>query len=101
MSAGTTFFFPEFLTPFFSRHFIDQNTLDAHKSTKDHKRRVRQLAVPAYTLEEANAAGGSSSNAFYSKKLEKIQGKSHQSKPYLKKISGSIKSADESLMSYE
>ena len=58
----------------FSRHFIDKETLDAHKGTKLHKKRIKCLAEGAYTIEEANAAGGSGSSEFYTKKVEKMKG---------------------------
>lgn len=57
-----------------SRHFIDSETLESHKSTKLHKKRLKCLAEGAYTIEEANAAGGSGSSEFYSKKIEKVSG---------------------------
>lgn len=59
--------------PSSSRHFINQANLDEHKTGKLHKKRVRKLKEPAYTIEEANAAGGSGANAFYGAKLEKIK----------------------------
>lgn len=57
----------------FSRHFIDKDTLDSHKGTKIHKKRVKCLAEGAYTIEEANAAGGSGTSNFYAKKVEKMR----------------------------
>ena len=57
-----------------SRHFIDEDTLDAHKGTKIHKKRLKCLAEGAYTIEEANAAGGSGSTEFYTKRVEKMKG---------------------------
>lgn len=35
---------------------------------------MKCLAEGAYTIEEANAAGGSGTSGFYSKRIEKIQG---------------------------
>ena len=55
-----------------SRHFIDEATLAAHKTTKLHKKRVKCLSEPAYTIEEANAAGGLASDSFYAKRQVKL-----------------------------
>lgn len=41
--------------------------LDAHKLTKTHRRRLRELKDKPYTVEEAYAAGGAGSNDFYMK----------------------------------
>lgn len=48
--------------------------MTAHKGTKLHKKRLKCLAEGAYTIEEANAAGGSGSSEFYTKKIEKMKG---------------------------
>ena len=68
----------------FSRHFIDQQTLDAHKGTKIHKKRVKCLAEGAYTIEEANAAGGSGTSNFYTKKIEKMKAFKESTKEFKK-----------------
>jgi hypothetical protein len=83
-----------------SRHFIDHDTLDAHKNTKLHKKRVKLLSEPAYTIEEANAAGGCGSADFYAKKLEKIKPKfaTHADKQHRKALGNP---ASQSLLSYE
>ncbi len=41
-----------------SRHFVGAKALGTHKRSKVHKRRLKELAEGAYTLEEANAAAG-------------------------------------------
>lgn len=48
-----------------SRHFCSAEVLGDHLKTKQHKKRLRQLKVKPYTLEEAAAAGGCSSADFY------------------------------------
>ena len=35
------------------RHFSDENTLQIHQNTKDHKRRLKDLSQPQYTQTEA------------------------------------------------
>lgn len=87
----------EFLCVECSRHFIDKANLDHHKGTKLHKKRVKNLSEPAYTVEEANAAGGSGSSDFYTKRIEKIKGSARgNKKTALKKEENTI-----SMMSYE
>ena len=66
-----SFHFCQIFIKFSSRHFIDQETLDAHKGTKLHKKRLKCVAEGAYTIEEANAAGGSGTSEFYTKRVEK------------------------------
>lgn len=88
----------------FSRHFIDQETLDAHKGTKLHKKRLKCLAEGAYTIEEANAAGGSGSSEFYKKRVEKVQSlQQAMQKKNFKKIDANKSNESEpvSLMAYE
>jgi len=41
-----------------ARHFADQTTLDTHKRTKVHKRRLKDVAQEQYTQAEADAAAG-------------------------------------------
>ncbi|KAJ1920133.1 hypothetical protein H4219_001506 [Mycoemilia scoparia] len=41
-----------------SKHFINDQSLKEHKRGKLHKRRIKLLKEPAYTLEEAEQAGG-------------------------------------------
>jgi len=50
---------------FSSRHFADSNSLEKHLASKLHKKRLKLLKEKPYTLEEARAAGGEGSNAFY------------------------------------
>lgn len=75
--------------------------MDAHKGTKIHKKRLKCLAEGAYTIEEANAAGGSGSSEFYTKRVEKIKGL-HQAlkEKNFKKIE-EVKTESISLMTYE
>lgn len=89
-----------------SRHFIDQATFDAHKNTKIHKKRVKCLAEGAYTIEEANAAGGTGSSEFYAKKVEKMKGLQEALKAKnFKKIPIATEATEEaaakSMMTYE
>lgn len=71
-------------------------------SGKQHKRRLKELLVPAYTIEEANAAGGSGSNAFYAKKIEKISlVKTTEKKDFKKLPTPVAEASEESLMAYE
>ena len=85
----------------FSRHFIDQETLDAHKGTKIHKKRLKCLAEGAYTIEEANAAGGSGSSEFYSKRIEKMKGLQQALKDKNFKKIEEVRTSSVSLMTYE
>lgn len=66
---------------------------------------MKDLLVPAYTIEEANAAGGSGSNDFYAKKIEKISlNKNVGNKDFKKLPTQAIQSTEtteESLMAYE
>ncbi|KAJ2900948.1 hypothetical protein IWW38_000323 [Coemansia aciculifera] len=41
-----------------SRYYIDERALGEHNRGREHKRRVRDLKVPAYTQKEAEAAVG-------------------------------------------
>jgi len=41
-----------------SRHFVNQDSLDKHKVSKQHKSRIKQLRTEPYTIEEAERAGG-------------------------------------------
>ncbi|RKP37523.1 hypothetical protein BJ085DRAFT_42590 [Dimargaris cristalligena] len=42
-----------------SRHFVDPSTLLIHKKTREHRRRLKELAAgPAYTQKDAEAAAG-------------------------------------------
>lgn len=41
-----------------SRYYIDERTLTEHRRGREHKRRIRDLKVPAYTQKEAEAATG-------------------------------------------
>ena len=41
-----------------ARHFVDEHTLVAHRKSKVHKRRVKQLSETPYTQKEADAAAG-------------------------------------------
>eukprot|EP01147_Barroeca_monosierra_P010638 gene10638-2753_t len=41
-----------------ARHFIDEFTLEAHRKSKVHKRRLKQLSETPYTQKEAEAAAG-------------------------------------------
>uniref|UniRef100_A0A914XAW7 Zinc finger protein 593 homolog n=1 Tax=Plectus sambesii TaxID=2011161 RepID=A0A914XAW7_9BILA len=41
-----------------NRYFVDETTINGHRKTKVHKRRLKQLEVPPYTVAEAEAAGG-------------------------------------------
>ena len=56
----------QFLCVECAKHFQDTAVLSLHRLGKPHKKRLRQLKVKPYTLEEANAAGGCNSNQFYS-----------------------------------
>lgn len=62
VSAVVRFYPPIF---FFSRHFADKNSLDKHLVSKLHKKRMKVLKEKPYTLEEARAAGGEGTSAFY------------------------------------
>lgn len=76
--------------------------MDAHKGTKVHKKRLKCLAEGAYTIEEANAAGGSASSEFYSKRVEKIKGLQQALKEKNFKKVDEVKAAEPvSLMTYE
>lgn len=76
--------------------------MDAHKGTKVHKKRLKCLAEGAYTIEEANAAGGSGSSEFYSKRVEKIKGLQQALKEKNFKKVDEVKAAEPvSLMTYE
>lgn len=83
----------------YSRHFIDQETFESHKGTKNHKKRVKCLAEGAYTIEEANAAGGSGTADFYNAKQAKMN------KMKIEKAKGSQKQGKidvpASMMTYE
>lgn len=50
---------------FYSRHFADKNSIDKHLVSKLHKKRMKVLKEKPYTLEEARAAGGEGTSAFY------------------------------------
>ena len=92
----------QFLCVECSRHFIDADTLEAHKSTKIHKKRLKCLAEGAYTIEEANAAGGSGSSEFYTKKVEKMRGLQEVLKAKsFKKISTTETEVVKNMMTYE
>ncbi|KAI8324824.1 hypothetical protein GQ54DRAFT_295978 [Martensiomyces pterosporus] len=41
-----------------SKYFVDDPTLAEHRRGREHKRRLRDLKVPAYTQKEAEAAAG-------------------------------------------
>ena len=41
-----------------AKHFADKLTLDQHKKSKPHKRRVKDVAQTKYTQEEADRAAG-------------------------------------------
>ncbi|KAJ1948925.1 hypothetical protein EC988_004976 [Linderina pennispora] len=41
-----------------SKFFVNDLTLKEHKRAREHKRRIRDLKVPAYTQKEAEAAAG-------------------------------------------
>lgn len=86
-----------------SRHFIDAETLEAHKSTKVHKKRLKCLAEGAYTIEEANAAGGSGSSEFYTKRVEKMKGIHDviKTKKTFKKVTEPSSEVVKNMMSYE
>ena len=75
--------------------------MDAHKGTKIHKKRIKCLAEGAYTIEEANAAGGSGSSEFYTKKIEKIKGLQQGLKGKNFKKVEEVKTESVSLMTYE
>ncbi len=49
-----------------SRHFSDRTSLEKHLVSKLHKKRLKLLKEKPYTLEEARAAGGEGTSAFYS-----------------------------------
>lgn len=49
------------------RHFADEEALRKHLASKLHKKRVKLLKERPYTLEEARAAGGEGTSAFYQK----------------------------------
>ena len=42
----------------FSRYFETDHALRSHWKTKVHKRRLKQLKEPAYTIEESERAAG-------------------------------------------
>lgn len=46
------------LTGLFHRYFETDHALRSHWRTKVHKRRVKQLNEPAYTVEESERAAG-------------------------------------------
>ena len=48
-----------------SKHFGDAHALQKHSVSKVHKKRLRVLKERPYTLEEARAAGGEGTSAFY------------------------------------
>ncbi|KXS13882.1 hypothetical protein M427DRAFT_359174 [Gonapodya prolifera JEL478] len=48
----------QFLCVECSKHFINDTALVAHRKTKLHKKRVKDLKVPAYTQKEAESAVG-------------------------------------------
>ncbi|KAF9778479.1 hypothetical protein BJ322DRAFT_1147907 [Thelephora terrestris] len=41
-----------------AKYFETDNALSSHRRTKDHKRRLKQLQEPAYTIEESERAAG-------------------------------------------
>jgi bud site selection protein 20 len=41
-----------------AKHFSDERTLQVHKKTKDHKRRLKDTAQKQYTQDEADSAAG-------------------------------------------
>ena len=41
-----------------AKHFADQVTLDNHKKSRPHKRRLKDVAQPKYTQEEAERGAG-------------------------------------------
>ncbi|KAI9477434.1 hypothetical protein LPJ78_001640 [Coemansia sp. RSA 989] len=45
-----------------AKHYIDDAALERHRRGREHKRRVRDLKVPAYTQKEAEAAAGLSTD---------------------------------------
>ncbi|KAJ2455988.1 hypothetical protein EV183_000331 [Coemansia sp. RSA 2336] len=45
-----------------AKHYIDGAALERHRRGREHKRRVRDLKVPAYTQKEAEAAAGLSTD---------------------------------------
>ena len=50
----------QFYCKFCARHFADQGTLTVHEGTKDHRRRLKDVAQEKYTQEEADRAAGKS-----------------------------------------
>ncbi|KAM0675050.1 hypothetical protein GVAV_001389 [Gurleya vavrai] len=40
------------------RFFIDEKTLDGHKKTKGHKRRIKELKETPYTVKESERCAG-------------------------------------------
>jgi hypothetical protein len=75
--------------------------LDAHKGTKIHKKRLKCLAEGAYTIEEANAAGGSGTSKFYTMRTEKVKGLQQALKVNNFKKIEEVKTESVSLMTYE
>ena len=69
--------------------------------TKLHKKRLKCLAEGAYTIEEANAAGGSGSSEFYTKKVEKMKGLQQALKEKNFKKIEEVKTEAVSMMTYE
>lgn len=70
-----------------SRYFIDEQTLEGHKRSKPHKRRVKEMKETPYSHAEAEAAAGLGNYAVKrkmddddttvdagNKKMRKIQG---------------------------
>lgn len=45
-----------------SRHFIDQDAKQVHMKSKLHKKRIKALKQPAFTIKEAELAGGLKTN---------------------------------------
>mmetsp|Transcript_13881 Transcript_13881/g.12595 ORF Transcript_13881/g.12595 Transcript_13881/m.12595 type:complete len:124 (-) Transcript_13881:65-436(-) len=43
-----------------ARHFMNENTLNIHTTTKAHKRRLKDVAIKQYTQTEAELAAGKS-----------------------------------------
>ena len=56
-----------------NKYFIDEETLDIHLKTKNHKKRCKLLKEVPYTHKEADAAGGIGANDYQRKIAIKMQ----------------------------
>lgn len=61
-----------------SRHFISQDALEKHRTTKIHRRRLKELRDEPYSQKEADAAAGLGTDNGRSSRRSAAQHQKHQ-----------------------